>query len=98
MSVVTLLLAYFCNWSEFEVLATKVWKKSIDHLIGDKDWVKKARVFPLPEEEVWKISMMEEICLAKKEHIEIEFDMDELDEILYLLPMLCWGGGRWSTL
>ena len=50
--------------------------KSIDHLIGDKDWVKKAR-----EEEVWKISMVEEICLAKKEHREL-FDMDELDEIL----------------
>ena len=63
------------------VLLTKYVKASVDHLIGDKDLVKKAKVLPLPEEEVWKISMIEEICLAKKEYLDIEFDKDDLKEI-----------------
>ena len=51
-------------------------------LVQDKDNVKRARVYPLPDDEVWKVSIIKELALYQKGHLEIDFDENELEEIL----------------
>ena len=63
-------------------LMVKHGKTSQDELFRDKNEIKKLRVYNLSAEENWKTLMMEEISLSKKNHIEIQFDNDDLEEIL----------------
>ena len=63
-------------------LLVKHGKASQDELFRDKYEIKKSRVYNISAEENWKTMMMKEISLAKKNHLEIQFDNDELDEIL----------------
>ena len=44
--------------------------------------MKKGRVYTLPEEENWKITLMKEITLVKKGLLNAEFEEDHLEEIL----------------
>ena len=60
-------------------------KVSMADLIGDKQSLGKRRIYTLPEAENWKIKIIKEIALVKKEHLEVEFDEEDLDEILELL-------------
>ena len=39
----------------------------------------------MPEAENWKVKFIKEIALIKKEHLEVEFDDEDLDNILELL-------------
>ena len=39
----------------------------------------------MPEAENWKVKFIKEIALIKKEHLEVEFDEEDLDDILELL-------------
>ena len=63
-------------------LLSKNIKCSLCALVIDRPIIKKARVSTLPAEESWKISLIEEISLAKKSHLELNFDEENLDEIL----------------
>ena len=63
-------------------LLTKYDKHSFSALVADKHIIKKARVSTLPPEESWKINDIEEISLAKKSHLDLNFDEENLDEIL----------------
>ena len=55
---------------------------SLVDLVQDKDNVKRARVYPLPDEEGWKVPIIKELALHQKGHLKIDFDDNELEEIL----------------
>ena len=57
-------------------------KESIDQLIMDKQKLKNLRVYSLPEEENWKVNLIEEISLLKKNQLDISFDPEQLETIL----------------
>ena len=63
-------------------LLKKYKKLHIAELISDKEVIKKSEIFPLPVEEGWKVNMIEEISLVKMEQIDMEFELDDLDDIL----------------
>ena len=63
-------------------LMYKYKKTDLKALVMAKNSIKKARVHPLPHDESWKINILQEICLLKKDHIDIEFDEKNLDDIL----------------
>ena len=63
-------------------LLSKYKKTSVQGLISERIHIKKSRVYQSFEEDSWKISMMEEITLLKKDHLEIDFNADNLDDIL----------------
>ena len=54
-------------------------------LIGEKQVLRKKRIYTLPEAEEWKVKLIKEIALIKKEYLEVEFDEQDLDDILELL-------------
>jgi hypothetical protein len=63
-------------------LMQKFKKDSIDQLIMDKQKLKNLRVYSLPEEENWKVNLIEEISLLKKNQLDIAFDPEQLETIL----------------
>ena len=63
-------------------LLMKYERSSLKELILEKQSIKTTRVYPLSREEDWKISLLEEISLLKLNLLEIEFDNDDLEEIL----------------
>ena len=60
-------------------------KFSMSDLIGKKQVLRKKRIYTLPEAEEWKVKLIMEIALIKKEHLEVEFDEQDLDDIIGLL-------------
>ena len=60
-------------------LLQKHWKLSLADLVADRVVIKKSRVYPLPDEVVWKTKLMVDICLLKKDQLEIAFDLENLD-------------------
>ena len=64
------------------ILLQKYNKSSLVTLMSDRNSVKKRRIYPLPKEEIWKISLLEDVSLARKELIDINFDDKDLEEIL----------------
>ena len=48
----------------------------------DKSEIKKTRVYPLSMEESWKINIIEEISLLRLNLLEVDFDLDNIEEIL----------------
>ena len=66
-------------------LLAKFKKQSLDQLILDKAKIQKSRVYFLSEEEAWKINLIEEISLCKKNQLDIQFDEEELEAILSLI-------------
>ena len=63
-------------------LLGKFQKKDLAALIAEKLNLKKLRIHSLKEEDAWKINLIEEISLIKKEHLETSFDEEDLEEIL----------------
>ena len=63
-------------------LLSKYKKTSVQALISEKLHIKKSRVYQSLEEDSWKISMIEEITLLKKDHLEMDFDAENLEDIL----------------
>ena len=55
---------------------------SLGNLVDEKNTLKKLRVYTLPEEEKWKVSLLREIALVKKGQLDIDFDEKNLEEIL----------------
>ena len=66
-------------------LQQKYSKCSIKELIQAKKLVKTTCANPLPRGEAWKVNLVEEIALCKLELIEVDFDSDDLEEILELI-------------
>ena len=65
-----------------QYLLQKYNKLTYHALVADKISIKKSRVYSLPDDESWKINLIEEISLIKKEHLEIDFDLENLDKVL----------------
>ena len=63
-------------------LMTKFEKPTLSSLINDRVHIKKSRVYNLRDHETWKIKLIEEISLIKKDHLEVSFEDDDLEEIL----------------
>ena len=59
--------------------------QTINQLFNVKAKLKDMRVYDLPDEENWKIKLIAEICLIRKNHLEIEFDQEHLNQILDLI-------------
>ena len=57
-------------------------KKNLKELINDKDILKKAIVNPTEENEVWKVNLIKEIVMTRKEFVDLEFDENLLHKIL----------------
>ena len=56
--------------------------QNIHQLFILKTKLRAIRVYDLPGEENWKVNLIEEICLIRKNHLEIEFDQENLNQIL----------------
>ena len=90
-SVVQLIFSSCCGncstntGKNLKYLLDKYSMASLKDLISEKKNIKKSKLYPLAEEEYWKLNLIEEICLIKKKLVDIEFDEKELDEILFLL-------------
>ena len=65
-----------------QYLLLKYKKLTLSSLLADKQSIKSARVYPMTDDKSWKLKLMEEICLIRKGHLEIEFDSENLENIL----------------
>ena len=54
----------------------------IDQLILLKSKLKTMKVYTLSDQEMWKINLIEEVALLRKNHLDLDFDQDQLDSIL----------------
>ena len=61
---------------------SKLGKQTLSSLFNARLALKKSRVYSLSDDETWKIKLIKEISLVKKEHLEIAFDDEDLEEIL----------------
>ena len=61
-------------------------KMSLREVVAERGTLKKSRVYSIPEEELWKIPVMEELALVKKGHLELDvLDDDQVDTLLGLI-------------
>ena len=58
--------------------------QDIDQLILLKSKLKTMKVYTLLDQEMWKINLIEEVALLRKNHLDLDFDQDQLDSILVL--------------
>jgi hypothetical protein len=66
-----------------DFLLQKYCKRNLADLVADKNCIKKSRVVALSETEKWKLTIIEEVSLMRKGHLEVtEFDDKMLEEIL----------------
>ena len=56
--------------------------KTLEELINNKQSIKSNRVNPLMDDEEWKPTFINEICLIKMGYLEADIDEKILDEIL----------------
>ena len=63
-------------------LMSKYKKPTLSSLLAEKHLIKSTRVYPMTDDASWKLKLMEEICLIKKGHLEIDFDSEDLENIL----------------
>ena len=54
-------------------------------MVKEKHMLKKGRVYPLPENEAWKIPLIKVLALHQKGHLDIYFGTTELEDILGLI-------------
>ena len=54
-------------------------------LVAEKITLKKSRVYSLPDEETWKISIINELALVKRGILQLDFDDNNLEAILELI-------------
>ena len=55
---------------------------NIESLISEKNNIKKSTVNPPSADDSWKVKLIEEISLAKKSLVEVDFEEEYLEEIL----------------
>ena len=63
-------------------LLLKYSKQDMTALFSEKDVIKSSRVNILQENELWKVNLMEDFSLVKKNLLELPFEIENLDEIL----------------
>ena len=63
-------------------LLLKYSKQDMTALFCEKDVIKSSRVNILQENELWKVNLMEDFSLVKKNLLELPFEIENLDEIL----------------
>ena len=63
-------------------LLSKYSKYSMAALFSEKDVIKNARVYSLQENDLWKVNLMQDFSLVKKNLLELPFEIENLDEIL----------------
>ena len=51
-------------------------------LIQDKNMLKKAKLSTISDDEVWKLKIIQDMALTRKELIETDFDDKHLEDIL----------------
>ena len=51
-------------------------------MVLGKEGLKKTRVYNLPSCEKWKLSLIEELALSKKNLLDIDFDEEHLQDLL----------------
>ena len=56
--------------------------QSIQQLVAMRNKMKEMRVYILPNDEKWKVNLIAEIALIKKDQLDIEFDEEDLISIL----------------
>ena len=66
----------------FNFLLKKYQKSSLADLFMEKNTIKKSKVYNLPLEETWKVSMIKELGLINKNHLEISFESKDLEVIM----------------
>ena len=61
-------------------------KVTLKDLVIERQTLKKSRVYSLPDEELWKIPVMEELAMVKRGIFEFDvFDDDQVDTLLELM-------------
>ena len=63
-------------------LLHKYSQQNMTALFSEKDVIKISRVNILQENELWKVNLMEDFSLVKKNLLELPFEIENLDEIL----------------
>ena len=63
-------------------LLQKYSKQNMTALFSEKDVIKNSRVYILQENELWKVNLIEDFSLVKKNLLELPFEIESLDEIL----------------
>ena len=56
--------------------------QDVGQLIDLKTKLKTMKVYPLLDQEKWKITLIEEVALLRKNLLDLDFDQDQLDSIL----------------
>lgn len=56
--------------------------RSSDEMFRGRAQLKRSRVYKLPDTEKWKISLIEELALTRKEFLSIDFNEEHLKELL----------------
>ena len=56
--------------------------QSLDQLYSYKSELTSLKVYQLPEQENWKVKLIAEIALVKKNMLELEFEQEHLDLML----------------
>ena len=56
--------------------------EDLTSLLKQGQTIKKMRVNPLEDGDDWKINILEELCLAQKGLIELDFNSDEIQMII----------------
>ena len=64
------------------LLMKKYNSDSIDELMNMKHKIKNSRVYDLPENEMWKTNLIEELCLMKLNLVEATLEEDEIKSLL----------------
>ena len=65
-----------------QFLCLKYNKLTLPSLLADKNSIKFTKVNPITPGKSWRLNLIEEISLLKKDHLELEFDQEHLDTIL----------------
>ena len=66
----------------FIICGSEINQNQKSNLIYVRLAIREARVYNLSDDETWKIQLIKEISLVKKEHLEIAFDDEDFEEIL----------------
>ena len=65
----SLVMIYIKRHKECTYSMTKLEKQTLSALINDRVHIKKSRVYKLRNDDTWKINLIKEISLIKKEYV-----------------------------
>ena len=75
-----------CNTGQNINFLSREWETlDLDKLISKKHLIKNSRINPLEEDEVWKIQMIQEMCLSKLGLLEGDSDENDTKTMLEII-------------